>query len=87
MQTIARGLVSAISPPDGPTHLQTMLVRALTKSMTGFSVDRRAAAEPIDAPRFAQQLARRDELFRDRISASGPAASRTASSPWFDDGR
>ena len=67
VQAIARGLVSAISPPDGPTHLQAMLVQALTTSMTGFSVDLGAAAEPIDASSFAHQLARRDEPYRDRI--------------------
>lgn len=67
VQAIARGLVSAIAPPEGLTHLQGTLVRAVTASMTGFSVDLGAATEPIEADDFARLLARRDEVFRLRV--------------------
>lgn len=67
VQAIARGVVSAIAARDGLTHLQAMLIQAVTTSMTGFPVDLRAAAEPIEAEAFARMLARREEIFRTRI--------------------
>ena len=63
---IARGIASAVTPPDGLTHLQKLLLEAVCHSMTGFTVDL-ASAMPISSPDFAQVLAPRNLAFRTRI--------------------
>jgi hypothetical protein len=63
---LSRGIVSAVSGPDGLTPLQDMLIRATFHSMTGYDVDP-AGCAPISAEDFAAGLARRNEIFRTRI--------------------
>jgi len=60
-----RGVVSAVSGPDGLTQLQDLVVRAMFHSMTGFDVD--TACEPITPEQFATALGRRNSIFRTRI--------------------
>lgn len=62
---LARGVVSAITPPDGLTELQGVLVEAMFEALTGHSVD--LADPPLGAQEFAVGLARRNEAFRTRI--------------------
>jgi hypothetical protein len=63
---IAGGIAAAVAPPAGLTHLQRVLIEALTESMTGFVVPVVAVPKPGPA-QFAHGLARRDELFRARM--------------------
>ena len=65
-ELIARGIVSAVSGPEGLTPLQSVLLAALFVSLTDHAVDP-SAAEPIGAAEFATLLARRNEAFRTRI--------------------
>lgn len=62
---LARGVVSAISPPDGLTELQGVLVEAMFEALTGHSVD--IEAPPVTADDFGRALADRNEAFRTRI--------------------
>jgi len=62
---LARGVVSAISPSDGLTELQGVLVEAMFEALTGHSVD--IEAPPIAADDFGRALAERNEAFRTRI--------------------
>src|SRR5687768_12942332 len=66
VQFIARGVVSAVSPPEGLTRLQALCFRALSDAMTDTTLDL-DAVEPIDPAAFAEGLARRDEAFRVRM--------------------
>jgi hypothetical protein len=63
---LARGVVSAITPPGGLTALQAALVEAMFASLTGHQVDA-GTVEVIDPVSFAAGLAARDEAFRTRI--------------------
>jgi hypothetical protein len=63
---LARGVASAVAGPGGLTPLQDVLIRALFRSMTGHDVDP-TAVEPISPAAFAQALARREAIFRERI--------------------
>lgn len=62
---LARGVVSAISPPDGLTELQGVLVEAMFEALTGHPVD--IEAPTVNAEDFARELAHRNEAFRTRI--------------------
>ncbi|MEV0292912.1 hypothetical protein [Nocardia sp. NPDC050710] len=63
---LARGVVAAARGADGLTPLQQLLIPSLFLSMTGHRVDLEALA-PIDAAAFADGLARRNRIFRERI--------------------
>jgi hypothetical protein len=63
---LARGIVTAVAPDGGLTHLQEMLLGAVFESMTGFTADLRHV-EPMTAKEFASALARRNLEFRTRI--------------------
>jgi hypothetical protein len=70
--TLARGVVSAVAPQGGLTGLQQTLLAAMFRSMTGFDVDPAAvqaelAGRPYGPQDFAQDLHRRNALFRGRI--------------------
>ena len=62
---VTRGVITAISPDDGPTELQALLIPAAFESMTGHrpGVDH----DPVTAEDFARGLARRNEAYRVRI--------------------
>lgn len=62
---VARGVVSAISPPGGPTPLQAVLVEAMFSAMTGHRVAVDVA--PMSAVELATALARRNAAYRTRI--------------------
>jgi len=64
-QVLARGVLSAVAPPGGPTELQSALTAAVVDAMTGHPMA--AAAEPITPREFAERLATRDRAFRTRI--------------------
>jgi hypothetical protein len=63
---LARGIVGAVTPPDGLTELQRVLLRAIFIEMTGVRVDPEQV-EPMGPEEFAVALARRNEIFRTRI--------------------
>jgi hypothetical protein len=63
---LARGIVGAVTPPDGLTALQQVLLRAIFVEMTDVRVDP-DQVEPMGAEEFAVALARRNEIFRTRI--------------------
>ena len=63
---LARGIVTAVVPPDGHTPLQDLLLKAVFESMTGFSIDP-DAVDTIDPGEFAAGLASRNLEFRTRI--------------------
>lgn len=65
-ELVARGIVSAVSGPDGLTPLQAVLLAALFVSLTDHAVDP-TATEPISAAEFAGLMARRNEAFRTRV--------------------
>jgi hypothetical protein len=73
---LARGFLSMMAPPGGPTELQTVLVEAICVSMTGHAVDARSV-EPIDARGFAEGLADRDLTFRTRALQVGMLGALT----------
>jgi hypothetical protein len=62
---LSRGVVAAISGPNGLTELQGVLVEAMFDAMTGHPAD--LAASPVSAEEFAAALAGRNEAFRTRI--------------------
>ncbi len=64
--TIVRGLKGALGCAGGLTELQKLLLRAISRSMTGFEVDP-DAIEPLGAEELARGLARRNQIFRTRI--------------------
>lgn len=63
---IAQGIASACRLDDGVTELQSLVLGALCRSMTGHEVDITTLA-PISAANFATGLARRNEMFRTRL--------------------
>jgi hypothetical protein len=63
---VARGVVSAVTPPGGLTDLQTVLIEAMFESLTGFTVDAHTVV-PVDAVEFARRLADRNAMFRTRV--------------------
>ena len=63
--TLGRGVVSAVTGPDGLTPLQDLVIRAMFHAMTGFDVD--TASRPITPAEFAAALHRRNAIFRTRI--------------------
>ena len=63
---IIRGLKGALSGSGGLTELQKLLLRAVSRSMTGFEVDP-DTVEPLDARGLAEALAARNEIFRTRV--------------------
>jgi hypothetical protein len=62
---LGRGVVSAVSGPDGLTPLQDLVIRAMFHAMTGFDLD--TAVQPITPGEFAAALHRRNAIFRARI--------------------
>src|SRR5690348_16828448 len=62
---VHRGILSAVVANGAPTHLQQLVVSAVTHSMTGFDVSH--ATAPLTASQLAGALARRDRAFRTRI--------------------
>jgi len=65
VELIARGIRSASMPADGLTAQQHVLIRAITRSMTGFEIDPATVAD-ISPAEFAAGLARRTSEFRHR---------------------
>jgi len=63
---VARGVVTAISPPEGLSRLQTLCLKALSDAMTDHVLDLDAVT-PISAADYAEGLARRDRAFRVRM--------------------
>lgn len=63
---LSRGISSACRLDDGLTDLQALVLGALTRAMTGHSIDV-ASLPPITAAEFAEGLARRNEMFRTRM--------------------
>jgi hypothetical protein len=66
VRTLTRGFLGSVAGPSGLTHLQEVLITAVTHSMTGFSVDPRTV-EPLAPDDFAPELRRRNLEFRTRI--------------------
>ena len=63
---VARGVMTAITPPDGLSRVQVLCFRALSDAMTGHRLDLEAV-RPISAREWAEGLAARDEAFRIRM--------------------
>lgn len=63
---VARGVVTAVAPPEGLTRLQALCLRALSDAMTDHTLDLDAVT-PITPHEYAVGLARRDEAFRVRM--------------------
>jgi hypothetical protein len=63
---VARGVVTAVSPPEGLTRLQALCLRAMSDAMTDTVLDLDAVT-PITAHEYALGLARRDEAYRVRM--------------------
>ncbi|MET0739257.1 MAG: hypothetical protein ABW035_13330, partial [Acidimicrobiales bacterium] len=63
---VARGVMTAVAPPEGLTRMQTLCFRSLSDAMTGHPLDL-AAVTPISAEDYARGLARRDRAFRIRM--------------------
>lgn len=66
VQHLARGVLTAIAPAEGPTELQRLLVGAAFDAMTGHSPATDGQTS-IDPEAFAAGMARRNEAFRTRI--------------------
>ncbi|WP_067709025.1 hypothetical protein [Nocardia yamanashiensis] len=66
VRLLARGVVSAARGEQGLTPLQELLIPAMFLSMTGHPVEL-AELEPVGAGEFANGLARRNRIFRERI--------------------
>jgi hypothetical protein len=66
VMSVAGAFTSALSGPDGLTELQTLVMRAITKSMTGFEIpyDTVCRTSPEE---LAMRLADRPAMFRRRI--------------------
>lgn len=68
VREIGRGVVSAVSGPDGLSAVQHMVIETIFHAMTGHDIDvDAAAAAPMTAAQFAGVLERRDHGFRARI--------------------
>ena len=63
---IARGIATAVAPPEGLTDFQAALLEAIASSLTGFEVDY-TALEPLPPEELAVVLADHDLEFRQRI--------------------
>jgi hypothetical protein len=63
---LARGIVAAVTPADGLTPLQDVLLHALFEAMLGHVIEPRDL-EPMGCAEFAEALAQRNEIFRHRI--------------------
>jgi len=63
---IGRGLMGAVAPTTGLTDLQKVLIKAITRSMTGVTVEP-DELKPIGPEDLAEGLRRRDIIFRTRI--------------------
>lgn len=64
-QLLARGIITAITPPGGLTELQSTLMDATFTAMTGYAA--KPPLEPMSPRELAEGLAARDEGFRVRI--------------------
>jgi hypothetical protein len=62
----ARGIASAVSPPQGLTNLQRILLESVLRAMTGHAVPLEGF-EPLDPGDLAEVLRKRDLAFRTRI--------------------
>jgi hypothetical protein len=63
---IARGIATAVAPPEGLTDFQAALLEAIASSLTGYEVDY-TALEPLPPEELAAALADHDLEFRQRI--------------------
>jgi len=66
VMTVAGAFTSALSGPDGLTELQRLVLRAITKSMTGFDVPYNSVCW-VSPPQLGEVLADRPAIFRRRI--------------------
>jgi hypothetical protein len=63
---VARGMATAVAPPGGLTHVQSILLRAITKAVTAVDIDYRTL-DPLGPDELAAVLARRGQQYRLRI--------------------
>src|SRR5262245_15173295 len=63
---IARGIATAVAPPEGLTDFQAALLEAIATSLTGYEVDY-TSLEPLPPEDLAVVLAKHDLDFRQRI--------------------
>lgn len=63
---VARGIASAVAPPDGLTGFQRILIEAIFHAMTGYHVEL-GSYTPMSAQEFATLMARRELAFRSRM--------------------
>jgi len=63
---VARGVITAIAPPEGLSRMQMLCLKALSDAMTDHVLDLDAVT-PITATAYAEGLARRDRAFRVRM--------------------
>jgi hypothetical protein len=66
VEILARGITTAVAPEGGLTHLQNVLITAVSESMTGHTVDL-TTVEPMSPADFAAALSCRNLEFRTRI--------------------
>src|SRR4051794_11029546 len=66
VELVARGIATAVAPEDGLTDLQADLLEAIASALTGVTVDYRKL-EPLSAEEFADVLASRELVYRQRI--------------------
>src|SRR5579859_2795218 len=64
---LARGVIGAVTPATGLSPLQRVLLQAVFRSMTGFSIDP-SSVDPLGPDDFARALRRRNLEFRTRIT-------------------
>jgi len=62
----ARGIATAVTPPEGLTETQAQLLQAIASSLTGYEVDYHSL-EPLGPEELAEVLAHRDMDHRQRI--------------------
>jgi hypothetical protein len=63
---VARGIATAVAPPDGLTESQAHLLEAVALALTGVDVDYRSL-DPLDAKDLAACLSGHDDEYRHRI--------------------
>src|SRR2546423_7146790 len=66
VELVGRGIATATAPPGGSTELQRMLMKAVSKQMTGYQVDP-VGLPPLGPEELAQVLAHRNHEYRARI--------------------
>jgi hypothetical protein len=66
VELVARGIATAVAPEDGLTDVQADLLEAIASALTGVTVDYRKL-EPLSAEEFADVLASRELVYRQRI--------------------